>query len=197
MFVGTVNQDLRSVIVEITEHWRTQKIRIGCSGNFSIERLLAGGRFALSGNDVSLYSCAIGNWLAGKDMAVRINDPDYSWLGGHLEPGPSRVATLLLATTMLQGYHRTEPYWIRQNAAYRAQWARLHEETMNKVRRAFDGLRLSDFWPGDVVDWVKGAPEGEGIITYPPHLRGGLRETLPSYGLGFRMAAAPLSSFRR
>ena len=173
MFVGKVNQDLRSVIAEITEHWRTQRVRIGCSGNFIIERLLAGNRFSLSGNDVSLYSCAIGNWLANKDMVIWVNDSDYSWLEGCLEPGPGRVATLLLATTMLQGYRKTEPYWTRQNAAYRAQWVRLHEQTMNKVRRAFDGLRLSDFWPGDVVDWIERAPEEEGIVAYPPTYAGG------------------------
>jgi hypothetical protein len=41
MFIGAINQDLRYVIAALSAAWRDLPIYVGCSGNFTIERLLA------------------------------------------------------------------------------------------------------------------------------------------------------------
>ncbi len=53
--------------------WSCSDIYSGCSGNFTIERILASeGRFRLHGNDVTLYSSALGRYFAGKPLTVRL-----------------------------------------------------------------------------------------------------------------------------
>jgi hypothetical protein len=54
MFVGSINADLRSILN-------------------AVERILAAqGLIDLHGNDVSLYSCAVGAYLSGQPFRVEV-----------------------------------------------------------------------------------------------------------------------------
>jgi hypothetical protein len=62
MFVGAINENLCSVLAGLSPAWRGLPVYVGCSGNATIERILASlGVTELHGNDVSLYSCALGH----------------------------------------------------------------------------------------------------------------------------------------
>lgn len=173
MFVGSINQDLRALVSEVTRSWSTDQIYIGCSGNFTIERILKDRGLDLHGNDVSIYTCTIGNYLAGVPDEMSIQVDDYKWLEPYLKQGPDRIATLLLCTSMLDGYHRNEPFFQRRRKAYKHQWERLHAETVEKVKKGIDGLKMAGFWSGDVVEWAHMAPKDAGFISFPPTYTGG------------------------
>lgn len=172
-FVGSINQDLRSLVAEVTRNWTSTDVYIGCSGNFTIERILKNRPFRLHGNDVSLYTCTIGNYLAGKTTDIRIKDPEYAWLEPYMQDELGKITTLLLCTSMLDGYGRQEPYFVRKRMAYRSQWDTLYEKTRERVTKALDGLKLVEFWPGDVVEWAERAPDDAAFITFPPTYKGG------------------------
>ena len=68
------------MVSEIVADWRCPDIYIGCSGNFTIERVLAPAkRWRLHGNDVTIYSCVLGNTsrspLSSKPKACRPMSP--------------------------------------------------------------------------------------------------------------------------
>ncbi|PFP29389.1 hypothetical protein COJ96_10825 [Bacillus sp. AFS073361] len=173
MFVGSINQDLRALVSEVTRSWETDEIYIGCSGNFTIERILKDRGLDLYGNDVSIYTCTIGNYLAGLKEEMTVQAEAYKWLEPYMEPGPNRIATLLLCTSMLDGYHRNEPFFQRRRKAYKDQWERLHAETVEKVKKGIDNLKMAGFWPGDCVEWAQMAPNDAGFISFPPTYTGG------------------------
>jgi hypothetical protein len=174
MFVGAINADLRSVLAGLAPAWQGRPIYVGCSGNATIERILASlGVGELHGNDVSLYSCALGHYLAGQPFHVTVRDNRYAWLGPWLEPGIPTVATLLLCTTAFQFADRDTPYHRRMWDAYTGRWAQLHAETCEKVKAATEGVRLRSFYAGDVVDFLTNAPEESVVISSPPTYRGG------------------------
>lgn len=181
MFVGSINQDLRSLVSEVTRGWETEDIFIGCSGNFTIERLLKDRNFHLHGNDVSLYTCTIGKHLAGADKEVKVRSEEYKWLEEYMAPGVDKIATLLLCTTMLEGLHRKEPFFIRRRKAYKKQWKRLHERTKIKVLQGIEGLKLNTFWEGDCVDWAINTPEKAGFISFPPTYKGGYEKLYQAF----------------
>lgn len=181
MFVGSINQDLRCLVSEITRDWDVEDLYVGCSGNFTIERILKGRGFKMYGNDVSLYTCTIGNYLAGKPMDVRVIADEYKWLEPYMEDGLSRIATILLCTTMLDGYNRTERYFVRRREAYRKQWEKLHEKTGEKIKQGLEGVKLEDFWPGDVVEWAAIAHDDAAFISFPPTYRGGYEKLYEAF----------------
>lgn len=161
------------MVAEVTKSWTSEKVYIGCSGNFTIERILKERPFKLYGNDVSLYTSTIGNYLANKDMNISVKLDQYKWLEEYMQDPLDRIATLLLCTTMLQDYTRQEPYFVRKRNAYYKQWKRLHEETTEKVAKGLDGIKLEDYWMGDVVEWVQMAPNDQAFISFPPTYTGG------------------------
>jgi hypothetical protein len=174
MFIGAINTDLRAVLAELAPAWGGLPVYVGCSGNFTIERILAGcGLKVLHGNDVPIYSCALGALLSGTPFRVSVKDEKLAWLGEYLEPGVKTVATLLMCTSTLDFYDRGHPYHERMWNAYLRRWAQLHQETCAKIEMALDGVALSSYFAGDVFDFVKDAPAESVVISFPPTYKGG------------------------
>ena len=97
MFIGSINRYMRCVLESAASQWRGQDIYVACSGNFTVERILAKcGVGAIHSNDVSIYSCALGWHLANTPKRFVVKTQDYSWLEPYLDPGPATIATLLL-----------------------------------------------------------------------------------------------------
>jgi hypothetical protein len=103
MFIGSINRYMRAVLEQAASQWKGLPVYVACSGNFTVERILARcGVGAIHSNDVSIYSCALGWHLDNAPKRYVIKDQEYSWLQPYLEPGPSTIATLLLAGEMLK-----------------------------------------------------------------------------------------------
>jgi hypothetical protein len=174
MFVGAINADLRSVLARLAPAWQGLPAFVGCSGNFTVERLLAaGGPIDLHGNDVSLYSCALGAHLAGKDFRVTARDGELAWLGDWLQPGLPTLATLLLCTSALEFHGRDNPYHRRMWDAYLRRWPDMHAKTLANLEKGLAGLSLRDFYAGDVADFFANAPQDSVLISFPPTYKGG------------------------
>lgn len=174
MFIGAINQDVRAILYEMAENWRDKEIYVGCSGNFTVERVLfKAGVKNIHSNDVSLYSCCLGRYLTGEKMNVDISDPEYEWLDKYMKNELDRIATLLLCSEMFKYADRQERYFKRMWQAYTENFAKLHEQTKERVAKALDGVRIKSFYAGDVVDFVRNAPDDAVIISFPPTYKSG------------------------
>ena len=174
MFVGAINTDLRSIIAALAPSWKGLPVYVGCSGTFTIERILSqAGVSPIHGNDVSLYSFAIGHHLAGQSFRLRIADERLAWLEPFLEPGLPTITTLLLCTSMLQFWERDNPYHRRMWKAYRRRFLDLHAKTLTKIQKGLHDVALRSFYAGDVVDFLTSAPEDSVVISFPPTYKGG------------------------
>lgn len=176
MFHGSIPASMQSVIAEHVRQWQGEHVYVGCSGNFTVERVVQSVRpnVVLHGNDVTIYSCLIGAYLARQAVPLALQDnewgAEYAWLAPWIEDPADAIATVLLCTRMLQGMANRAPYYERMRAAYRAQWPELHAATKAKVEKAT--LRLESFFAGDVVEWVNTIPAGAGVICFPPFFAG-------------------------
>ncbi len=174
MFIGTINPEMRAVLAEKSHDWRGRPVCVGCSGNFTVERLLAPLGFAdLRGNDVSLYSCAVGRHLAGQPFPLTVRSPEYDWLSPYLDDGPPRIACLLLCSEMLQYAGKDTPHHRRLYDAYRRQFPALHAATVEKVARLLEGVRLTSFYAGDVLDFLEQVPAEAAFVSFPPTYKNG------------------------
>lgn len=78
MFYGSIPSEMQSIIVDIVREWDCEDIYVGCSGNFTVERCLYGETTArLHSNDVTVYSCLLGRFLAGQKMNATMK-PSYN-----------------------------------------------------------------------------------------------------------------------
>lgn len=184
MFKGTIPQDVRRIMHQVVKDWPCTDVYVGCSGNFTVERVLDPlKRFALHGNDVSLYTSALGAYFAGDPVNVSPH-PDapeeLRWATALMDGRVEKVASVMLATSLMDamsptGEMRLNKYYERLLAGYHEEWGRLHSATCEKLVET--GLALASFTCGDVCAWVKGLPKDQGFISYPPFYVGGY-ETL-------------------
>ncbi len=166
---------MQSIVHEHVSTWDdVEDIYVGCSGNFTVERALADLKPAKGshGNDVTLYSCAVGNFLAHQPLDLHIRPETaarYPWLAEEVEDGDSLsvVSTVLLLTRFAFAFGKEhQTYYARLVAGYRDQWHGLMETTRDRLRRV--AFVLNTFTPMDVVDWTQTVPAASGVICYPP-----------------------------
>jgi len=220
VFIGSINRHLRALLAQTAPRWSGLPIYVACSGNFTVERILARlGLGPLYGNDVSIYSCALGWYLAGAPQrrgvpksgvpnreTSRLGSPqyfaiwgprrnavgdpgapgqhelfavrrdEYAWMEDYLTDPLATAATVMLAAEMFRlvgGARPENPYGRRILEAYRRRWPRLHQTTMEKIRRATKGVKLAEFYAGDCRHFVAQAPAEAVCVTFPPTYRGG------------------------
>ena len=97
-FVGSINAETRKWLGNNGPAFDGRQVYVGCSGNFTVEQLIS--RYApkarIWGNDVSLYSGALGAYLADQPFNLTVREEDYQWLEAFMEDGEGKAATVMV-----------------------------------------------------------------------------------------------------
>lgn len=185
MFVGSVSSHVRDILADMSKEWSGKPVYVGCSGNFTVERVLSScGIQEIYGNDVSLYSCLVGNHLAGRDTEIGVSRDDMEWLNEYMRGGVEKIATLLLCTAYFDFVDRKTPYHLKMERHYRDNFKTMHEKTIEKVKKALDGIALREFYPCDVMDYAEKVVPSSG--TLPIWQKVGCRTTQAKKRRSFR-----------
>lgn len=174
MFIGAINSGVRSMLAEIARDW-PDDVYIGCSGNFTVERILASmGTRKLHSNDVSLYSCSIGHWRAGTAFPVKLK-PGYEWMGHASWPlsWAELVATIMMAGEYVQFEKGETPYHERMKNACVMEWNWRMATTVERAAKAMMPVKLESFFAGDVMEWLATVPSHAAVASFPPTYKAG------------------------
>lgn len=171
MFQGTIPEHNRGLILDIVRDWRVEAVQVLCSGNFTIERMLHEGssEIPLFGNDITLYSVALGSYLAGEETPVLSAPKGSEWLAPYLDTDADRLASLMLLPNLLDAGRNRHSQRIAE--AYQRQWPELHAELSAKVFRL--PKILAGFYPECAIERLSDLPGSVGVISYPPTYAGG------------------------
>ncbi len=187
-FIGSINAKLRQFFATHAKLLDGRDCYIGCSGNFSIEQILT--RHApnarLYSNDVSLYSCVLGNALVGRLMKLQVVNEELRWLQPYLDnalnlaTSPFPVAALLLMMEMLKYEKKNSVYAVRMWEYYQAHWNELFAKTLSKVLKAMEHIKIAEYTAIDVYDYFDTSltprlpGEGQGVrVGFLPTYEGG------------------------
>ena len=130
MFYGPLPSTAQQILCQIVRQWETNDIYVGCSGNFTIERCLKHLTPArLHSNDVTVYSCLLGRYFAGKKLDAKLK-PDYNgvmrFIEKYLDDGAGTLAVILILSKMgLYLGSKPNPYYERMIKAYVSQFDKL------------------------------------------------------------------------
>lgn len=186
MFQGSVPASVQMMIKEVSDSWDVRDIYIGCSGNFTIERVLFNSVKAnLHGNDVSIYSCILGSYLSGQKIEAVYNEAyqgKMEFVKKYMTSDASIASTVLLLSRLapMLGAKKTNMYYDRMINAYIEQWDALFDATLKTVEAV--PRILKTFSKMDVVEWIKGLDREQGIMSYPPFFKGGYEKMFAVLG---------------
>jgi hypothetical protein len=173
MFRGSLPGDMQRIIKQHVSDWDSPDVFIGCSGNLTIERVLADTGRRLHGNDILLYSAAIGSYLAGTPTRYRVSDyglQEFPWLTRRFDSEEERLATVLIMSRLAMAAGKTNAYYDRMRRAHEAQWDSLVDKTVKRIETC--GVSLASFAAEDVQTWIDRVPNDAGVISYPPFYAG-------------------------
>lgn len=154
MFTGAINATVRQFLGNVSDAFDGQQVVIGCSGNFTLESVICayGKPAAVHSNDVSFYSCMIGQWLTGKSLDFRFSDSRFAWLDEHLqgEDDTHKLAAIMVLLDALEWQGQDNPHRIRMWRLYRETFAELVEKTADKLAQV--DIKIASFYEGDVQE---------------------------------------------
>lgn len=195
MFTGSVCSQARDWFKANAWAFVGHRVFCGCSGNFTFETILSGADprpVQILGNDVSLYSCALGAYFTGEALTgLDIAEPEYEWLRPYLVSPHAVAATMIV---MLEAapfaeasttYHRRFVKHIHDNfSAY-------HQKTMAKLAARKDVLRVAKFYPVDVSEFLAMQQPLDTFICYMPTYAGGYEKLYRFLDKVFRWDGRP------
>lgn len=173
-FIGSINEKLRKYFGTHAKLLEGRNCYIGCSGNMSIEQILtqAAPGAKLYANDVSLYSCTLGNALMGRRLKLNVVNEELSWLQTYLDRGPAEaVSAMLLVMELLKFEKRGNPFAERMWLAGLTQWEVMFGKTVEKVNKAMSRIKIEEYTAIDVYDFYP--RPGDVSIGFLPTYAGG------------------------
>jgi hypothetical protein len=175
VFIGAINSTLQKFLAEVAGQFDGRDLVVGCSGNFTSEAVLSGfGKpSAIHSNDVSIYSCMLGRWMAGESVDYEITDPDLAWVEDHFGNDTYKLASLMVLFNMLQWYKRDNAHRVRMWALHQSSFSDLVLETTERL--VAGRVPLTSFYAGDVWDHFQRFADNERAVfcCYAPTYAGG------------------------
>lgn len=164
------------IINKIVSEWDCDRIYIGCSGNFTIERSISNiVDCPITSNDVTIYSSYLGKFFAGesiKELHVRDEFIEkYGFFEEYMETDVDKIATLMLAADMLSYANDEHIYMKRMYNAYLSQFGDMHKKMKAKLKAV--RTKVDTFYHGDVMKMLDEIGENCGFISFPPFFKGG------------------------
>ncbi|MEW6657190.1 MAG: hypothetical protein AB1424_00890 [Thermodesulfobacteriota bacterium] len=183
-FVGSINAETRKWLGNNGHAFDGREVYVGCSGNFSVEQILS--RYApkarIWGNDVSLYSGALGAYLANQPFELSVKEEAYKWLEPYMEDVEGKSATLMVLLEALKYEKANNAFKARHWAHYRNNFAQFHEATVEKLRERKQEIRLEGYTGKDIFDLLDEIPKEAVVIAFLPTYAGGYERMFKRMG---------------
>ncbi|XDD52513.1 hypothetical protein AB3N59_20405 (plasmid) [Leptospira sp. WS92.C1] len=196
-FIGSVPPEARAILVDLLSKVGTsRKIYVGCSGNFTIDRVLSGLGYKVHSNDVSLYSKLIADIILNQDTELKCNDPTYNsvflkW------PKDSKYRKLVEVMYVL----KTSKFRPCENDFQREFWEsylekgdEFYERTIKKFETGgvFD-FKIESFYFGDFLNHIQNC---DGVrFLFAPTYKGGYEKMYKTVEEVFEYEKATYSIF--
>lgn len=190
MFAGSVPRPVARIADEHYRGFSSKNMYVACSGMLTVERHLAsiGGWDSLHSNDVIMVSEAISRYYLGDPLPMRLSElgkERIGWIEDYLDGPESSLAALACIAQFafaLSTKQDATPFYFRMLNETKSQWAHLHAETMEKIRKVRP-IPLTSYFSGDVFEYLDRTTSDDAVVAYPPF--GGARDAASRYATDY------------
>ena len=173
-FLGSIAGPLRKVISAYADEL-TVPVLLPCAGNFTVGAALRSGgyRGRITGCDITLYTSALGAYLAGDHLQVAERDDCPEHLRGLLDlSDPAHLAASVSIMLDLRQVWKNQNVWHRRVLGnYRRNWPQLMEKTLAKLDAYRAHLNQSGgfgYVPQDAAAFLRGHDPDHAVFIAPP-----------------------------
>lgn len=174
MFIGTTPKEVSLLLQDMMTGVKTKDVFIGCSGNYSIDKIMSKMGYRVHSNDVSLYSKLISDILLGTDTPVAVRNQELVPVFDSWPESKYKKLIQVMFAIRLSGYApRKNDYQKIFYDAYIKQSAIYYETTLDKLEKGAFDFQIHSFAFCDFIDFLKNK-KGRGVgLCYPPTYKAG------------------------
>lgn len=197
MFTGTTPPEVKILLQDLMKGVEQKDVYIGCSGNYSVDKIMAGMGYTVHSNDVSLYSKLIADLLLDvEDTEVKcINEELAETFEKWEETKYKKLCEVMFALRVAQFSQKKNEYQQEMFDTFLQQSEVYYKNTMAKLQKGALDFKIADFYYGDFVDFLKGK-KGNGVgISFPPTYKGGYEKIFAYVENSFEYNHAPYNIF--
>ena len=159
-FLGSIAGPLRKILASHAKEINCP-VLLPCAGNFTIGAALRSGGYtgSITGCDITLYTSALGMYLANKKLDVLIKEDCPAHLRDFIDVNSSeRLAASVSLMLNLRRVWKNDKWWhSRDINNFQAEWAMLMEKTATKLAAYRNHLNTANnfhYQPFDAVAFL-------------------------------------------
>lgn len=173
-FLGSIAGPLRKVLAAYANEISVP-VLLPCAGNFTVGAALRSGGYQgrITGCDITLYTSALGAYLAGEHLEVAEREDCPEHLRGFLDlSDPAHLAASVGIMLDLRQVWQNKNTWHRRVLAnYRHDWPRLVEKTLAKLEAYRAHLNQGGgfgYTPMDATAFLRAHDPDHAVFIAPP-----------------------------
>ncbi|MFV0421613.1 hypothetical protein [Oleidesulfovibrio sp.] len=173
-FLGSVAGPLRKVLAAYAQEVEIPAL-LPCAGNFTVGAALRSGGYTghITGCDITLYTSALGAYLAGTELVVSERPDCPEHLRGFLDcSDPAHLAASVAIMLDLRQVWKNKSVWHRRTLAnFRRAWPALMEKTLRKLTTYRDHMAQGQgfaYLPMDAVELLAKHDKDHAVFIAPP-----------------------------
>lgn len=174
MFIGTTPPEVKLLLQDLMKDVEKKDVFIGCSGNYTTDKVMAGMGYNVYSNDVSLYSKLISDLLLGTDTNVEVINPELRNVFDTWEDTRyKKICQVMFAIRVSDFHKRKNDYQEEMFNAFIEQSKIYYNKTIEKLEKGALNFNIKGFFYGDFVEFLK-TKKGKGVgISFPPTYKAG------------------------
>lgn len=196
MFTGTTPPEVRIILQDLMKGVKGKDVFVGCSGNYTTDKIMSAMGYNVHSNDVSLYSKLIADLLLETDTDVECVNPELRNVFDTWEEGKyKKLVQVMFAMKVAQFHQRENNYQEEMFNAFIEQSKTYYHNTVTKLEKGALDFTISSFYYGDFLDFLKNK-RGKGVgISFPPTYKGGYEKLFSYIEESFKYEHAPYNIF--
>lgn len=196
MFTGTTPPEVKLLLQDLMRGVKGKDVFIGCSGNYTTDKIMSAMGYTVHSNDVSLYSKLIADLLLDTSTEVECINPELKNVFDTWEETKyKKLVQVMFALKVAQFHQRKNDYQEEMFNAFIEQSKIYYDNTIKKLEKGALDFSIQSFYYGDFLDFLK-MKRGKGVgISLPPTYKGGYEKLFSYVEESFKYEHAPYNIF--
>ncbi|MEI8032997.1 MAG: hypothetical protein WCH05_06610 [Chlorobiaceae bacterium] len=176
MFIGSVPPEVRLLFQDLVRGTGSKEFYIGCSGNFSVDKVIARMGLNVHSNDVSLYSKLVADIVLGTDTALEVTQEELRHVFAIWpETRYKKLIQVMFAMRLSKFAAQKNDYQKTFYEVMMTDAPRYYENTVSKLEKGAFDFSIKSFYFGDFRDFLDLPKKKEGGvgISFPPTYKAG------------------------
>lgn len=196
MFTGTTPPEVKLLLQDLMRGVKGKDVFIGCSGNYTTDKIMSAMGYTVHSNDVSLYSKLIADLLLDTSTEVECINPELKNVFDTWEETKyKKLVQVMFALKVAQFHQRKNDYQEEMFNAFIEQSKIYYDNTIKKLEKGALDFSIQSFYYGDFMDFLK-MKRGKGVgISFLPTYKGGYEKLFSYIEESFKYEHAPYNIF--